>query len=62
VVPIEYRGEARTEGEEEPRPRKRHAGWWNCAVVASDRPSYPVGGYRLSIPAAELARGKRIEL
>ena len=62
VVPIEYRGEARIEGEEEPRPRKRHAGWWNCAVVASDHPSYPVGGYRLSIPAAELARGKRIEL
>lgn len=62
VVPIEFRGDSRPEGEEEPLPRKRHSGWWNCAVVASDHPSYPVGGHRLSISAAELARGKQIEL
>lgn len=74
VVPIEFRGESRPEGtarragtagpedDAEAPPRKRHSGWWACAVVASDHPSYPVGGHQLSIPAAELARGKRIEL
>ncbi|MDO4254331.1 MAG: hypothetical protein Q4C81_04175 [Kocuria sp.] len=60
VVPIEYRGDSRLEGEEEAAPRKRHSGWWACAVVTSDHPSYPVGGHRLSIPSAELARGKQI--
>ncbi|MCI4659776.1 hypothetical protein [Cryobacterium zhongshanensis] len=38
-------------------PRKRHTGWWTCLVVASDHPSYPVGGHRLSVPAAQLVRG-----
>lgn len=62
VVPIEYHGETCPAGEQEQLPRKRHAGWWTCAVVASDHPSYPVGGHRLSIPTAELVRGTQIKL
>ncbi|MFD8609490.1 hypothetical protein [Streptomyces sp. NPDC059631] len=63
VVPIEFRKEALPDGvEEEPVPRKRHSGSWTCAVVYSDHPSYPVGGYRIVVPAAELARGRRIDL
>jgi hypothetical protein len=62
VVPIDYHGEASSAGEEEALPHKRHSGWWTCAVVASDHPSYPVGGHRLSISAAEIARGARIAL
>lgn len=62
VVPFEYRGDSRPESEQETLPRRRHAGWWACAVVASDHPSYPVGGYRLSIPTAELVRGRHIDL
>ncbi|MEU6261868.1 hypothetical protein [Saccharopolyspora shandongensis] len=62
VVPIEFRRDSRPEGEEKALLRKRHSGHWACAVVSSDHPSYPVGGRRLSISAAELARGKRIEL
>jgi hypothetical protein len=38
-------------------PFRRHDGSWKCAVVASDHPSYPVGGHRLSITEAELVRG-----
>jgi hypothetical protein len=64
VVPFEFRGESRPAGEEEAEslPRRRHSGHWACAVVASDHPSYPVGGHRLSISSAELARGTRIEI
>ena len=44
-------------------PHKRHVGWWNCLVVASDHPSYPVGGHRISVPEAQLVRGgQRIAL
>lgn len=63
VVPIEFRKDLLPEGvEEEPLPRKRHSGSWTCAVVYSNHPSYPVGGYRIVVPAAELARGRRIDL
>lgn len=63
VVPIEFRKDAPPEGvEEEPLPRKRHSGSWTCAVVFSTHPSYPGGGYRIVVPAAELARGRRIDL
>ncbi|UQA91313.1 hypothetical protein [Streptomyces halobius] len=63
VVPIEFRKDALPDGvEEEPLPRKRHSGSWTCAVVYSDHPSYPVGGYRIVVPAAELARGRKIDL
>ncbi|MEU9599745.1 hypothetical protein AB0E06_23395 [Streptomyces sp. NPDC048109] len=63
VVPIEFRKDLLSEGvEEEPLPRKRHSGSWTCAVVYSNHPSYPVGGYRIVVPAAELARGRRIDL
>lgn len=63
VVPIEFRKDLLPEGvEEEPLPRKRHSGSWTCAVVCSNHPSYPVGGYRIVVPAAELARGRRVDL
>ncbi|GHB88330.1 hypothetical protein GCM10010306_099170 [Streptomyces umbrinus] len=63
VVPIEFRKDLLPEGvEEEPLPRKRHSGSWTCAVVYSNHPSYLVGGYRIVVPAAELARGRRIDL
>ncbi|MFF8917484.1 hypothetical protein ACF08M_30290 [Streptomyces sp. NPDC015032] len=63
VVPIEFRKDLLPEGvEEEPLPRKRHSGSWTCAVVYSNHPSYPVGGYRIVVPSAELARGRRIDL
>lgn len=62
VVPIRFSPDSRPQGEEEPLPRKRHSGAWECAVVSSDHPSYPVGGHRLSIPAAELARGTKISI
>ncbi|WP_424862973.1 hypothetical protein [Streptomyces sp. MMS24-I29] len=62
VVPIEFRKDPPEGVEEEPLPRKRHSGSWTCAVVYSNHPSYPVGGYRIVVPAAELARGRRIDL
>lgn len=63
VVPIEFRQDALPEGvEEEPLPRKRHSGSWMCAVVFSDHPSYPVGGFRIDVPAAEIARGRKVDL
>ncbi|WP_328689858.1 hypothetical protein OHA74_12215 [Streptomyces phaeochromogenes] len=63
AVPIEFRKDALPEGvEEEPLPRKLHSGSWMCAVVFSDHPSYPVGGFRIDVPAAEIARGRRVDL
>lgn len=63
VVPIEYRPDSLPEGvDEEPLPRKRNSGAWTCAVVSSDHPSYPVGGHRIVVSAAEIARGRKIDL
>ncbi|HEU5223016.1 MAG TPA: hypothetical protein VFU07_04970 [Candidatus Lumbricidophila sp.] len=42
--------------------RHLHDGWWKCVVVYSNNRSYPVGGYQLSIPTAELVRGTQISL
>lgn len=62
VVPVAYSPETRAEGAEEPTPRRRHGGWWTCIVVHSTHASYPVGGHRLSIPAAEIHRGRQLDL
>ncbi|MFJ6759965.1 hypothetical protein ACIQNK_33710 [Streptomyces sp. NPDC091273] len=63
VVPIEFQEEALPEGvEEEPLPRKRHSGAWMCAVVFSDHPDYPAGGFRIDVPAAEIVRGRKVDL
>lgn len=63
VVPIEFREEALPEGvEEEPLPRKRHSGAWMCAVVFSDHPDYPASGFRIDVPAAEIVRGRKVDL
>ncbi|WP_185447091.1 hypothetical protein [Kribbella qitaiheensis] len=63
VVPIEYRRDSPA-GEVDPEelPRRRNCGLWVCAVVLSDHPSYPVGGHRIVVSAAEIARGHRIDL
>lgn len=62
VVPIEYRPDPNPERKVEPLPRKRNPGAWRCAVVASDHPGYPVGGHRIVVSAAEIARGRKIDL
>lgn len=56
VVPFRFDKGA---DQNEALPFKRNTGWWDCIVVASDDPVYPQGGHRLSIPAAELVRGKQ---
>jgi hypothetical protein len=38
-------------------PRRRYNDSWTCIVVASDHPSYPVGGYRIVLPEYQLRRG-----
>lgn len=38
-------------------PRRRYNYGWTCIVVASDHPSYPVGGYRIVLPEYQLRRG-----
>ncbi|MDW6058123.1 hypothetical protein SAZ11_08470 [Streptomyces sp. FXJ1.4098] len=63
VVPIEFRKDALPDGvEEEPLPRKLHPGSWMCAVVFSDHPSHPAGGFRIDVPAAAIARGRKVDL
>lgn len=62
VVPIEFHEPVVDPDADPVLPRQRHEGSWTCAVVSSDHPAYPVGGYRLNISAAELARGEQITL
>lgn len=62
VMPFEFHSDSRPNDAEEQTPRHRNSGWWGCAVVASNHPSYPTGGYRLSISTAELVRGKQVNL
>jgi hypothetical protein len=55
VVPFEsyrYNGE-----NDATLPLRRYNFGWRCIVVASDHPSYPVGGYRVSLPEYQLRRG-----
>ncbi|MFC4048307.1 hypothetical protein ACFOY4_01315 [Actinomadura syzygii] len=60
VVPFEFWPDAGTTDEK--RPRRRYSGSWVCAVVHSNHPDYPVGGHRILVPAAELARGARASI
>lgn len=57
VVVVPFEMHERNPEERGSMPYKRYDDWWRCLVVASNNPSYPVGGYRLSIPEAELVRG-----
>lgn len=41
---------------------RRHDDYWGCRVLASDHPSYPVGGYDLHISKSELRRGRVLEV
>lgn len=41
------------------RPFRRYNRSWDCIVVASSHPSYPVGGYRISVPEYQLVRGEQ---
>ena len=45
----------------EPGEPRRRDGSWHAMVVASTHPSYPVGGFDLSIGEAELRRGRLVE-
>lgn len=54
VVPIESHRVTPHDGE---FPLKRYRSAWTCVVVASDHPSYPIGGFRVSIPEHQLVRG-----
>lgn len=36
----------------------RHRGSWDCRIVASDHPSYPVGGYDIVCSVSELRRSR----
>ncbi|MFB7918925.1 hypothetical protein [Streptomyces sp. NPDC056061] len=63
VVPFQFHGDSLPEGIKEERlPHKRNSGSWDCIVVHSDHPSYPVGGHRICVSAAEIARGREIDL
>lgn len=63
VVPVENRGDS---SREDHRARtgkiRRHGAWWQVIVVASDHPAYPVGGYDLTVPEAELVRGRQLTI
>lgn len=41
---------------------RRHDGSWECRVIASDNPAYPVGGFDLTVSDSELRRGRVLEL
>jgi hypothetical protein len=56
VVPTESHRYSRG-AESETLPRRRYDCTWTCIVVASDHPSYPVQGYRISVPEHQLVRG-----
>lgn len=64
VVPVRYSPESPATKSDLPAPQKhyRNGGQWTCIVVASNHASYPVGGHRLSIPAAQLVRGTQFIL
>lgn len=55
VVPIESHCFSGFDPEE--LPRRRYQRSWNCITVASNNPTIPVGGNRLSIPEYQLRRG-----
>lgn len=55
VLPMDRYKESREERGE--MPYKRNHGTWRAIVVASNHPSYPVGGHRLAVPESELVRG-----
>lgn len=60
VVPIEFQPIQRPKTDAD--LHRRHSGSWDCIVVASEHESYPVGGFRLSIPTAELVRGTKANI
>lgn len=59
VVPLSYRAAAEPPAGQ---PRRRFAGSWECAVVYSTDPHRPVGGHRVTISAAELSRGRKLDV
>lgn len=59
IVVLPLRLHDRSDGDKLPR---RHDGYWDCRVVASDHPSYPVGGYDICISESELRRGSVLKV
>jgi hypothetical protein len=63
VVPVENRGDSSREAHRAKTGKiRRNGAWWQVIVVASDHPSYPVGGYDLTVPEAELVRGRPLSI
>ncbi|GAA4924432.1 hypothetical protein [Nesterenkonia rhizosphaerae] len=60
VVPTVGSRATPVEGEE--NKLQRYGTHWECAIVASDHPRYPVQGYRISVPEAQLRRGRRLSI
>ncbi|WP_311245417.1 MULTISPECIES: hypothetical protein [unclassified Microbacterium] len=56
VVPFDSYELTAEEKAEKP-PIRRYRTWWRCLVIASNHPSYPVGGNRLAIGEDEIVRG-----
>lgn len=56
VVPSESH---KLSGSQDPavKPMRRYPRSWDCIVVASNHPSYPVGGHRITVPECQLVRG-----
>lgn len=61
VIPIRQVGKATNAAGGHQLP-VQHTGHWACRVLASDHPSYPVGGHDLSLCESELRRPKVVEL
>lgn len=58
VLPLRRHDDGAAGGE---LPR-RHDGSWDCRIVSSNHPSYPVGGYDICVSDSELRRGRSLEV
>jgi hypothetical protein len=57
VIPLK-----RSRGSTDESLPRRYDDYWGCRVMASDHPSYSVGGHDLSISESELRRGRVLEV
>ena len=63
IAVVPYRNSGATPRDRVPGEKiRRNGSWWACVVVRSAHPAYPVGGHHLSIPEAELVRGREVPL
>lgn len=57
IVVVPFLRQPDSSVERETMPYRRYRTWWSVIVVASNHPSYPVGGHRLAISESALVRG-----